>query len=54
MIQSNNGVLSENRRKQYVHVPTQILDRIEQIVREAFKQADIDAGDAEPASGSTK
>jgi hypothetical protein len=54
MIQANKGVLPENRRKQYVHVPKQILDRIEQVVREAFNQAGTNAGDAETGAGGVK
>ncbi|WP_260464170.1 Fic family protein [Burkholderia sp. Bp8963] len=54
MIQSNNGVLSENRRKQYNHVPKHILDRIEQVVREAFNQTGTDADDAETGAGGAK
>jgi hypothetical protein len=46
MIQSNTGVLSAHRRKQYAHVPTPTLDRIEQVVRDAFDLAGTDAGDA--------
>jgi hypothetical protein len=36
MIQSNKGVLSAHRRKQYQHLPRAVLDRIEEVVREAF------------------
>jgi len=52
MIHSNKGILSENRRKQYSHLPKRILDRIEQIVGDAFSQGSTDAGGSEtPASG---
>lgn len=54
MIQSNKGVLSENRRKQFNHVPKHILDRIEQVVREAFNQAGADAGNAQIGAGRAK
>ena len=36
MVQSNKGVLSAHRRKQYQHLPPAVLDRIEQVVRDAF------------------
>jgi hypothetical protein len=51
MIQSNKGSLSENRRKQYIHLPKQTLDRIEQVVREAFRRDDNDAKDIGPVDG---
>ena len=36
MIQSNQGGLSGNRRKQFVHLPKDVLDRIEAITHDAF------------------
>lgn len=54
MIQSNKGVLAINRRKQYVHVPVSTLDRIEQVVREAFNPVGNDAEDVEPDSDGGK
>ncbi|VCU70055.1 Fic/DOC family protein [Pigmentiphaga humi] len=36
MAQSQQGRLSLHRRKQYVHLPAAVLDRIEQVVCEAF------------------
>jgi hypothetical protein len=51
MIYSNKGVLSENRRRQYIHVPKQILDRVEQVVREVFNQAGTDIGEAGISDG---
>jgi hypothetical protein len=36
MIHSNRGSLSGNRRKQFAHLPDEILDRIESITRDAF------------------
>ena len=36
MIQSNQGKLSENRRKQFFHLPNDVLDCIEAITRDAF------------------
>ena len=37
MIQTNKGVLSLNRRKQYSHLPDSVLNRIEEVVRGAFE-----------------
>ena len=37
MIQSNKNTLSANRRKQYHHLPEQVLSRIEDVVREVFE-----------------
>lgn len=37
MIQSNNGTLSANRRKQFDHLPEKVLGRIEEVVRQAFE-----------------
>lgn len=37
MIQSNQGALSANRRKQYYYLPEKVLNRIEEVVREAFE-----------------
>ncbi len=51
MIYSNKGVLSENRRKQYSHVPKRILDRVEQVVRETFNQAGADVEDLRISDG---
>ena len=36
MIQSNQGMLSAHRRKQYFHLPAEVLERIEVIVQQAF------------------
>ena len=36
MIQSNQGKLSENRRKQFAHLPEDVLNRIEAITQNAF------------------
>jgi hypothetical protein len=54
MIYSNKGILSENRRKQYIHLPKQILDRVEQVVREAFNQAGTDERDVGIRDGGAK
>lgn len=37
MIQSNKGMLSENRKKQYSHLPANVLTLIEEVVRTAFE-----------------
>ena len=37
MIQSNQNTLSAKRRKQYVHLPEEVLNRIEEVVRQAFE-----------------
>jgi Fic/DOC family len=37
MIQSNKGMLSSNRRKQFSYLPGTVLDRIEEVVRCAFE-----------------
>lgn len=37
MIQSNQGVLSTKRRKQYYHLPVSVLDRLEEVVRLSFQ-----------------
>ncbi len=39
MIQSNQGNISANRRKQFSHLPATVLDRIEEIVRDTFFRA---------------
>jgi len=31
--------IAKNRRKQYAHLPRRVPDRIQQVVREAFKRA---------------
>ncbi len=36
MIHSNGGELSQHRRKQYAHLPAEVLDGVLSIVREAF------------------
>ncbi len=36
MIQSNQNTLSAKRRKQYAHLPEEVLNRIEDVVRRAF------------------
>jgi hypothetical protein len=38
MIESNEGKLSQHRRKQYAHLPETVLDRIEVCVRRAFNR----------------
>jgi hypothetical protein len=42
MIQSNKGTLSAKRRKQYVHLPEIVLNRIEEVVRQAFETKKIE------------
>jgi len=37
MIQSNQGTLSANRRKQYHHLPEKVLNHIEEVVRQSFE-----------------
>lgn len=39
MIQSNQGNISANRRKQFSHLPNTVLDRIQEIVRDTFFSA---------------
>jgi len=36
MIQSNGGALSQHRRRQYAHLPAEVLDRVESVVRGVF------------------
>jgi hypothetical protein len=36
MVKSNGGKLSGNRRKQYAHLPTDVLDDVEVVINEAF------------------
>ena len=36
MAQSSQGRLSVRRRKQYFHLPADVLDRVEEVVRESF------------------
>ncbi len=36
MIRSNSGTLSANRRKQFAHLPEEVLDAIEKIVQQVF------------------
>ena len=36
MAQSSQGRLSVWRRKQYFHLPADVLDRVEEVVRESF------------------
>ncbi len=36
MTQSSQGRLSARRRKQYFHLPADVLDRVEEVVRESF------------------
>lgn len=36
MAQSSQGRLSARRRKQYFHLPADVLDRVEEVVRESF------------------
>ncbi|WP_028208476.1 hypothetical protein [Paraburkholderia nodosa] len=48
MVQSNNGKLSSNKRKTYSHLPDEVIARIEEVVREAFKPASAHpSGDGE-------
>ena len=44
MIQSNKGTLSEKRRKQYVHLPEPVLNRIEEVVQQAFETRKAEEG----------
>ncbi len=44
MIQSNQGTLSANRRKQYYYLPETVLNRIEEVVRQAFETTKAEAG----------
>lgn len=46
MIQSNKGTLSANRRKQYHYLPTTVLDRIEEVVRQAFETRKAEEGES--------
>ena len=41
MIQSNQNTLSAKRRKQYVHLPEEVLNRIEEVVRQTFESRKI-------------
>jgi hypothetical protein len=43
MIQSNQGTLSASRRKQYCHLPEKVLDRIEEVVSQAFDTRKVEA-----------
>ncbi|AJY42025.1 Fic family protein [Burkholderia humptydooensis] len=36
MVKSNGGKLSANKRKQYFHLPDEVIARIEEVVRESF------------------
>jgi hypothetical protein len=36
MVKGNNGVLSNKRRKQYLHIPEQVLNRIVEIINAEF------------------
>ncbi|WP_243712162.1 hypothetical protein [Burkholderia pyrrocinia] len=36
MVKSNGGKLSEKKRKQYFHLPDEVIARIEQVVQESF------------------
>lgn len=36
MIQSNHGKLSGNKRKQFAHLPNNVLDRIEAVIQDVF------------------
>jgi hypothetical protein len=42
MIQSNQGTLSANRRKQYYYLPEKVLNRVEEVVREAFENRKVE------------
>ena len=42
MIQSNQGTLSASRRKQYCHFPEKVLDRIEEVVSQAFETRKVE------------
>lgn len=46
MAQSNQGRLSTRRRKQHFHLPADVLDRIEEVVRESFGLTSEDSPDA--------
>ena len=37
IIQSNQNTLSAKRRKQYAHLPDEVLDRVESVVRQAIE-----------------
>lgn len=57
MVKSNGGMLSGNRRKQYAHLPTDVLDDIETVINEAFatglpiEQQQKPAEDSPPDAG---
>lgn len=44
MIQSNKGHLSLKRRKQYYYLPQTVLNRIEEVVQQAFETGQTDEG----------
>ncbi|WP_322053197.1 Fic family protein [Paraburkholderia bannensis] len=44
MVHSNSGKLSSNKRKSYPHLPDDVIARIEEVVREAFKLGAEHAG----------
>lgn len=46
MAQSNEGRLSVRRRKQYSHLPADVLDRVEEVVRESFGLTPEDGSEA--------
>lgn len=46
MAQSSQGRLSARRRKQYFHLPANVLDRVEEVVRESFGLTPEDGSEA--------
>lgn len=42
MIQSNQGTLSDHRRKQYDYLPEKVLNRVEEVVREALENRKVE------------
>ncbi len=51
MIQSNHGRLSAHRRKQYGHLPTHVLDRIEEVAGQSFESAAAPPASSHPLAG---
>ena len=46
MAQSSQGRLSARRRKQYFYLPAEVLDRVEEVVRESFGLTPEDGSEA--------
>ena len=46
MAQSSQGRLSARRRKQYFHLPAEVLDRVEEVVRDSFGLTQEDGSEA--------